>query len=114
MKKADNKILLYSGLTLLLTAFVIKWLRPDAPSVYFWILSGIAVAFKSIFLVNVFRRKDFKPALWLYFILAGVIMIFVSLLFKYVYPVPPVRLILFYGAIILKTSGLALLIMQRK
>jgi hypothetical protein len=114
MKKVNNKIFLYSGLTLLLTAFAVKWLRPDVPAVYFWLLLGMAITLKSVFLVHVFRRKDFKPALWLYFILAGVLMILVSLLFKHVYPIPPVRLTLFYGAIILKVSGLVLLIMQRK
>ncbi|MDR3140465.1 MAG: hypothetical protein LBU37_01855 [Tannerellaceae bacterium] len=114
MKKVNNKMFLYSGLALLLTAFAVRWLRPGVPSAYFWILSGIAIACKLVFLVNVFRRKDFKPALWLYFILAGVIMILVSLLFKHVYPMPFVRLALFYGAIILKVSGLVLLLMQRK
>ncbi|MDR0749873.1 MAG: hypothetical protein LBF62_09925 [Tannerellaceae bacterium] len=114
MKKVNNKLFLYGGLTLLLTAFAVRWLMPGVPSVYFWMLAGIAIACKLVFLVNVFRRKDFKPALWLYFILAGVLMILVSLLFKHVYPLPFVRLALFCGAIILKLSGLALLVMQRK
>jgi hypothetical protein len=114
MRKVNNKVFLYSGLALLLTAFAIRWLRPGVPSVYFWLLVGIGITFKSVFLVTVFRRKDFKPALWLYFILAGVIMILVSLLFKQVYPMPSVRLTLFCGAIILKVSGLVLLVMQRK
>jgi uncharacterized membrane protein HdeD (DUF308 family) len=114
MRKINNKIFLYSGLVLLLMAFTIRWFKPDISPVYFWMLLGIAITFKSIFLINVFRRKDFRPALWLYFILAGVIMILVSLLFKHVYPMPSVRLTLFYGAITLKVSGLILLITQRK
>jgi hypothetical protein len=105
---------LYSGLALLLTAFAIRWLEAGVPDACFWTMLGIAIACKLVFLVTVFRRKDFKPALWLYLMLAGVMMMLVSLLFKQVYPVPPVRLGLFCGAIILKVSGLVLLIMQRK
>jgi FtsH-binding integral membrane protein len=114
MKKVNNKIFLYSGLALLLTVFAVRWLRTDVPAVYFWLLLAMAVTLKSVFLINVFRRKDFKPALWLYLILAGVLMILLSLLFKHVFPLPPVRLALFYGAIILKVSGLILLIRQRR
>jgi hypothetical protein len=114
MRKVNNKIFLYGGLTLLFTAFAIRWLRPDIPLVYFGVLLGMAIILKSIFLIATFRRKGFKPALWHYFILTGVIMILLSLLFKHVYPVPPVQLTLFYGAIILKVSGLILLIMQKK
>jgi hypothetical protein len=114
MRKVNNKIFLYGGLTLLLTAFAVRWLSPGVPAVYFWLLLGMAITLKSVFLVNVFRKKDFKPALWLYLILAGVLMILVSFLFKHAYPIPPVRLTLFYGAIILKVSGLVLLIRERR
>ncbi|MDR1402922.1 MAG: hypothetical protein LBJ60_04370 [Tannerellaceae bacterium] len=113
MRKVNPRVFLYSGLTLLLIALAVRWSKPAISSVYFWILSGMAVALKLIFLICVFRRKDFKPALWLYFILAGVIMILVSLLFRYVYPVPPVRFALFYGAICLKVLGLILLIRRK-
>jgi len=114
MQKTNNKIFLYSGLALLLIAFIIRWAGMGIPLYYFWILTGIAITLKSIFLINVFRRKEFKPALWLYFILAGVVMILISLLFKHVYPMPSVWFVLFYGAIILKVSGLILMIIQRK
>jgi hypothetical protein len=114
MRKINNKVFLYSGLALLLTAFAIRWLSPGVSSVYFWLLFGVAISFKTVFLINVFRSKGFQPALWLYLILAGVLMILASMFFKYVYPLPPVQLPLFYGAILLKVSGLILLIMQRK
>jgi uncharacterized membrane protein YedE/YeeE len=114
MRKVNNKLFLYSGLALLLTAFAARWLSPGVPAVYFWLLLAMGITLKSVFLINVFRRKEFKPALWLYLILAGVLMILISLLFKHVFPLPPVRFTLFYGAIILKVSGLVLLIRQRK
>jgi FtsH-binding integral membrane protein len=114
MRKVNNKVFLYGGLTLLFTAFAIRWVRPDISLVYFGVLLGMAITLKSIFLITNFRKKGFKPALWHYFILAGVIMILLSLLFKQVYPIPPVQLTLFYGAILLKVSGLILLLTQKK
>jgi hypothetical protein len=114
MRKVNNKVFLYGGLALLFIAFAIRWLRPGISLVYFGVLLGMAITLKSIFLITIFRRKGFKPALWLYFILAGVIMILLSLLFKYAYPVPSVQLTLFYGAILLKVSGLILLFTQKK
>ncbi|MDR2085913.1 MAG: hypothetical protein LBP72_01940 [Dysgonamonadaceae bacterium] len=105
-----NKILLYAGLGILLIAFIFKW---AAMPVGFWILLGIAVTFKTFFLISVFRVNGFKPALWLYFILSGVALILLSLLFKTVFPIPPLYKILFFGAISLKITGLILMILSK-
>ncbi|MDR0428993.1 MAG: hypothetical protein LBH58_00750 [Tannerellaceae bacterium] len=113
-KKLNNRVFLYSGLLLLLIAFVIRWTDMGIPSYYFWILLGIAIALKAVFLLTLFQRRDFKPGLWLYFILAGIVLILVSLLFKHIYPMPLVRFILFGLAVALKVSGLVLMFVQRK
>jgi hypothetical protein len=96
-KQKPNKILLYSCLGILLIAFIFQWTGP--PSYYFWILLGFAIVFKTLFLISVFRLKGFKPSLGLYFILTGVAMILISLLFKTIFPLPVLYKILFYGAI---------------
>ncbi|WP_280743583.1 MULTISPECIES: hypothetical protein [unclassified Parabacteroides] len=114
MTKAANKYCLYAGLSLLAAAILLRWLVAGFPLFAFWTLMGVAILLKSIFLVNVFREKGFRPALWLYLILAGVCLILLSMLFKYVFVLPLLRNILFFGAILLKISGLALLLIQRK
>jgi uncharacterized membrane protein YbaN (DUF454 family) len=106
-----NKVFLYSGLGILLIAFTFQW--AGMSTYYFWVLLSIAIVFKAFFLVSVFRLKGFKPSLWLYFILAGVAMILISLLFKTIFPIPVLYKILFYGAISLKITGLILMILSK-
>jgi len=103
---------LYSGLGILTIAFIIKWLGVFLCC--FWILLGIAITLKTLFLISLFREKGFKPSLWLYLILAGVAMILLSLLFKKIIPIAVLQKILFYGAIILKISGLIVMIYSRR
>ena len=95
---------LYSGLGILIISLIVKWL--DLSLCCFWILMGVAIALKFLFLVSIFREREFKPSLWLYLILTGVAMILLSLLFKNIIPVPVVYRVLFFGAITLKVSGL--------
>lgn len=114
MTKQKNRIFLYSGLALLAIAFLIRYGGIGVSYYLFWIVFATAILLKTTFLVNIFRVKGFKPGLWLYLILAGVLLIFVSLIFKYLVPLPLLRNILFYGAIILKVSGLILMIFQKK
>lgn len=114
MRIANNVRFLYAGLTFLLIAFVVKWFGTAIPSYYFWILIGIAVVLKAVFLINVFREKGFKPALWLYLILTGVALIFISMFFKYICPISVLQQLLFYGAIVLKVAGLILMFAQRR
>ncbi len=109
--KMNNKLFLYVGLSLLIVAVMIRWLEVSSA---IWIpVFCIAILLKGVFLVNVFRFKGFNMSLWLTLILIGVILILISLLFKYVFPVPVVRNILFYGAITFKISGLALMLVQK-
>jgi len=89
----NRKIYLFIGLGTLLIAFIVKW--ADAPLIYFRILLGVAISFKSIFLIFVFREKGFKPALWLYLILSGVAMILLSMLLKNIIPMPALNKTLF-------------------
>lgn len=110
MKKLNNKVFLYSGLALLAIAFIIRYLGVGVSFYLFWILFGIAILLKALFLVGTFSKKGLKAGKWLCFILAGVILIFVSMVFKYLYPVPLLRDILFYGAITLKVIGLILML----
>lgn len=112
MERTTSQIFLYSGLSLLLVAFIVKWL--GAPLYCFWALLGMAIVLKVFFLITIFRIKGFKPGLWLYLIFAGVAMILVSLLFKSVFPMPDIRNMLFYGAISLKVIGLFLMVFENK
>jgi hypothetical protein len=107
-----RKLFLYSGLGILVVAFAVKWL--EASVRYFWVLLCIAILCKALFLIAVLSDKAFKPSRWLYFILAGVAMILISMLFKTIFPVPILHKILFYGAISLKTTGLILMIFSKK
>jgi Zn-dependent protease len=111
MRRLDNKVYLYLGLALLLFSFVLRYF--EASTWLFWTLFGVAISLKCFFLFTVFREKGFRPSLWLYLILAGVTLILVSMLFKTVFPIPWLRNVLFYGAIVLKLSGLLLMIRKR-
>ncbi len=107
----NSKLFLYSGLSLLLIAIIIRWC--GVPSVIWIPTFCTAILLKAIFLFTAFRTKGFKISLWLTFIIIGVAMILVSLLFKYIFPIPQLRNILFYGAITLKVSGLILMLVQK-
>jgi D-alanyl-D-alanine carboxypeptidase/D-alanyl-D-alanine-endopeptidase (penicillin-binding protein 4) len=103
-----KKVFLYSGLTLLLAAFTAKW--TGTPAGCFYLLLGAAIAFKTLFLITVFRHKGFRLSRGLCFILAGVFLILMAMLFKTIFPLPMLHTILFYGAIALKVTGLILLL----
>ena len=107
-----GQICLYCGLGLLAAAFIAKW--TGAAACYFWILLGIAVTLKSVFLISIFKERGFKPTLWLYLILTGVAAILLSLLFKEIFPIPALHKTLFYGAITLKTAGLVLMMLSKR
>ena len=105
-------LFLYSGLGILLASFVCRWI--GMPACCFWLLLGIAIILKTLFLVFTFKEKGFKPKLWLHFILSGVVLILFSLLFKTIIPIPTVYKVLFYSAITLKVTGLLLMIFYRR
>jgi hypothetical protein len=107
-----KKASLYTGIGLLGIAFVVKWL--NAPIYYFWILLGLAISLKIIFLVIALRNKSIRVGLWLYLILAGVVMILTSFLFKHIFPIPIVQNILFFCSISLKIIGLILMLLKNK
>lgn len=102
---------LYIGLTLLLAAFIARW--GGAPSGCFGLLLGAAIAFKTLFLITVFRVKGFRLSLWLCLILAGVALILAARLFKTLIPSPSLYAVLFYGAIALKCAGLLFMLRKR-
>ncbi|MCF7804105.1 MAG: hypothetical protein K9N46_12215 [Candidatus Marinimicrobia bacterium] len=106
-----NRLLLYGGLTLLAIAFAGKVL--GVPTALFWILFGFAITLKATFLFTVFRQKRKISKVGLYLILAGVVLIMLSLPFKAVYPIPWLRNTLFYGAITLKVAGVVLLLVKK-
>jgi hypothetical protein len=113
-RKTDNRTFLYTGLIFLAIAFAVKWFCP-APWVFcYWVLLGVGIVFKCIFLVGVLLRRETKPGVWVWLILLGVVMMLVSFVFKGLYPVTVVRWMLFYGAIVLKVSGVGLMMMRRK
>jgi hypothetical protein len=97
-------------LGILVVSFIVKW--AGASLYYFWILLFAAIVFKTLFLIATVSKKGFKPRLWLYFILTGVALILISMLFKTTFPV--LYKILFYGAISLKATGLVLMILSKK
>jgi len=107
----NNKYFLYAGLSLLFISILVRWL--GAPYAVFIPLFSLAILMKGIFLVNIFRTKEFRMTLWLTLILIGVVLILISMLFKYLYPIPLLRNIFFYGALLFKISGLGLLIFKR-
>ena len=107
--KQQKRAFLYAGLTILLIAFVGKW--NNIPVLYFWVLFGIAIILKTIFLISMFRDKSFKPSLPLYFILVGVAMMLISMIFN---PIVSVfAKTLFYLAILLKTTGLIIMLLSK-
>ncbi|MDR2384866.1 MAG: hypothetical protein LBD80_04275 [Tannerella sp.] len=114
MKKIQKrrKSFLYIGLGILAIAFITK--QTGAPAICFWILFFVAILLKTFFLIAVVSAKEFKPRLWLYFILTGVVMILISMLFKTAFFLPFLYKILFYGAISLKVTGLILMIFSKK
>ena len=106
-----KNICLYGGLTLLVLAGACRWAA--LPPCLVWVFFGLAILFKTVFLTLALREKGFKPQPWLCLILAGVGLIFFSLLFKTIIPLPLVRKTLFCAAIVLKTGGLALMLLSR-
>ncbi|MDR1739522.1 MAG: hypothetical protein LBR45_02050, partial [Bacteroidales bacterium] len=96
MTKNTARIFLYVGLSILAAAFILRY-SIALPPHCFWIMFGVAISCKTVFLIAVLRSKSVKVGLWLYLILAGVAMILVSMLFKNIFPLPVVRNILFYG-----------------
>jgi len=107
-----KKLFLFIGLGILLIAFIFKW--SDAAVCYFRTLLGIAIFFKLLFLISVFRAKGFKLNLWFGLMLSGVAMILLSMLFKTTFPIPILYSILFYGAIMLKVLGLVLMLFSQR
>ena len=107
-----NKSFLYIGLSILAAAFVVQW--TDGSLALSYALLGIAIIFKVIFLINVFRAKGFRPNPGFYMILIGVTMILTSLLFKKLIPIPILQKLLFGGAIALKIFGVVLMIIDSK
>lgn len=114
MKNKNSTVFLYSGLTLLLIAFVIRYGEIGASFYLFWIVLGAAVLLKATFLFQFFRTKKVKTPQWLYLILAGVGMIFISMIFKYIYPSPWWWSLFFYGAITCKLTGLVWMLVCKK
>lgn len=111
MAKTNNKIILYSGLILL---FLAIYLRAVSVTSSVWLpLFCVAILLKSCFLVRVLSNKSFKPRLWFVLILSGVVLIVLSMLFKYVFVIPWLRTTLFYAAIFLKSLGLLLMVIGR-
>ncbi|MDR0348982.1 MAG: hypothetical protein LBH90_05750 [Tannerella sp.] len=111
MKNSQSKLFLYTGLGLLFLAVVLRW--RGFPFVFWFPAFFMAIALKAVFLFHLFRSKEFKLTLWLILILTGIMLILVSLLFKYVFYIPALRQILFFGAIFLKVSGLTLMLIHK-
>gem|GEM_PF-6976433 len=102
-----RKVLLFTGLCFFgLAAFVL--LAGWHPAL-FWVLLCAGVCTKTAFLIFTFRMPDFRMSAGMYMILTGVTLILLSLLFKWVWVMPLLRNILFYSAITLKVSGVAML-----
>ncbi|MDR2473493.1 MAG: hypothetical protein LBD53_08055 [Tannerella sp.] len=83
---------------------------------WLFLLLGVAIALKIIFLIFKIRSGDinFKKlstAMWL--ILTGVVMICISMFFKYIIHISLLQRILFYVAIGLKFSGLIIIIVNK-
>lgn len=110
--KINNQYFLYTGLILLFIAIASKI---TGVSHLIWLpVFILAILLKSIFLINIFRRPDFKFSLPLLLILMGVVLILMSMLFQTIFPIPLLRNILFGIAIALKISGLALILFKKK
>lgn len=102
-----RKKILFSGLFMFLLAGL--GFALGLPAVICWVLLAAGISFKIFFLFYTFRSPGFKMSAGMYMILAGVGLILFSMVFKTVYPLPLVRNILFYSAIVLKISGVCLL-----
>lgn len=109
--KEKRFILLYSGLTLLAIAFVLKYALHVAPPI-FGIMLGVAIALKVLFLLFTFRQKGFHLKLPIILILIGVAMIITASNCKGSVS-PILYYCLFFGAIGLKITGLFLLIFKK-
>jgi hypothetical protein len=107
----NNRIFLYAGLSLLLIALIIRVVWWD--SIVWLLVFCSAILLKILFLILSLRKNKLKLSLWLTFILAGVVLIFTSMFFKYVIPIIWFRNILFYGAIALKLTGLVLMTVEK-
>ncbi|MCC8152948.1 MAG: hypothetical protein LIP01_01265 [Tannerellaceae bacterium] len=107
-----KKIFLFSGLFFLASSGIV--FLSGLSQTMGIVLMGAGICMKSLFLLQLFTAPDFKMSRELYLILTGVILILISLLFKYLYPLPLLRNILFYTAIILKVSGVCLLFFHKK
>ncbi|MDR2130620.1 MAG: hypothetical protein LBP56_05560 [Odoribacteraceae bacterium] len=107
-----KKWFLYGGLGMLAIAFSTR--LAGGPAGCFRPLLGAAILFKVLFLLLVFPGKGFRPRAWFWFILAGVILILLSQLFKALFPVPALYKSCFYGAIALKMTGLILLLFSKR
>jgi hypothetical protein len=107
-----RQLLLYAGLGLLALFFAARW--AGAPAGLCWTLFGVAIACKTLFLIRVFSAKGFRAGGWLYFILAGVALMLLSMLFKTPFPAPALQQTLFYAALGLKATGLCLLMVKKK
>ncbi|MDR2424070.1 MAG: hypothetical protein LBD59_05010 [Prevotellaceae bacterium] len=107
MKQKYKRPLLYSGLTFMLLSFTGKWIL-NMPNIMFYIFLGIAITCKTLFLLSVIRANGFKLDVGLYFILTGVGLMLISMLFKTIIPIPVLQQILFYTAILLKVTGIIL------
>ena len=110
-EQRHSKIALYSGLSVLALAFISKWMQ--MPVYSFWILLCIGIAIKTIFLISIIR-SGLKPNKGFYIILIGVGMILISMVFKYIYPILLLSKILFFSAILLKITGLILMMIINK
>ncbi|MDL2257506.1 hypothetical protein LJC06_04805 [Bacteroidales bacterium OttesenSCG-928-I14] len=109
--KINNKVFLYTGLTLLFISLLIRGLGVTTG---IWLpVFCVAILLKVIFLYNVFNTKGFKMSLWLGLILIGVALILISMIFRYLYPITLLRNILFYAAITFKVAGLVVMIKDK-
>ncbi|MGL4908471.1 MAG: GNAT family N-acetyltransferase [Bacteroidales bacterium] len=108
MNRHRNKLLLYSALTLMLTAIVSKQL--GLASVYWIPVFSIAILLKYVFLLTLLQARKFKLSLPLILIIIGVGFMLTSFIFKTAFPILWLHSTLFYGAIALKITGLILAI----
>jgi len=110
-KQRNSKIAIYSGLLFMALAFICKF--TGMPEYSFWTLLFISITLKTIFLVSLFR-KGFKPNKGFYILITGVCMILLFMLFKYIYPIPLLSKILFFGAIFFKITGLIVMNVSKR
>lgn len=108
--KEKRFLLLYSGLTLLLMAFILKYAFHVTPLI-FGITLGIAITLKVLFLLFTFKQKGFRFKLPTILILTGVAMIITATNCKESISAIPYYC-LFFGAIGLKITGLLLLLLK--